>query len=237
MTSVLKIVMSVTPLTRLHFPLMAISSWRAQYAWSLQMISPSKTACRQHRCWGRRYKNPLYKSLFVHVVSDTWTMPVNQDLDQNTSNLYTWAPFLMWFRHWHTQPSSSCLETMVAFTSASRFPDRRSYTEAGFEVEFDVWVEVEFEFEVEIEIGVDFELRLSVTFERELERRMSRAQSDPLASTISKRRQVPTRQPRNSRFHSKQASDPTLHHCSLFPSADIPCPQAAIRRLLNCGFT
>ena len=73
--------------------------------------------------------------------------------------------------------------------------------------------------------------------ERELERRMSWAHSPTLTSTISKRHQIPTQQPRNSRFHSKQASDPTLCHCSLLPSADIACLQAAIPRLLHCSFT
>ena len=51
---------------------------------------------------------------------------------------------------------------MVAFISNSRVPDRRSYTEVGVEIEFDVWIEVKFEFEIEFEIGTDFELRLSV---------------------------------------------------------------------------
>ena len=73
--------------------------------------------------------------------------------------------------------------------------------------------------------------------ERELERRMSCAHSATLASTIGKRHQIPTQQSRNSRFHSKQAPDPTLDHCSLLPSADMSFLQVAIRRLLHCSFT
>ena len=90
---------------------------------------------------------------------------------------------------------TSCHSTVVAFTSASLVPDRRSC------------------------------------------RRMSCAQRDHLDSTTSKRHQIQTHQRRNSRFHSKQAPDPTLHHCSLHPSADIASLQATISNWLHCSFT
>ena len=236
MTSVPKIVISVTLLTRLHFPVkqyhydMTVCLTFANY-FSYQNCLSKK------RCWDRRHKKSQYESLFVHVVSDLWTMPVNLGLDQNTSNFVHLGTFF-------DVVSSLTNSTLLKLPqNDGRFHLDQSGSWPSFVywgrdgdwvwcLGWDwVWVR-----------GWDWDWDLLWTgtereLEREIERRVSRAHSATLASTISKLHQIPTQQSRNSRFHSKQASDPTLDHCSLLPSADMSFLQVAIRRLLHCSFT